>query len=46
MNNWVEMKDRFADKKENIIIGKLIPAGTGIPAFRKRYLDNNQSIYS
>ena len=24
--------------KENVIVGKLIPAGTGIPSFRKRVL--------
>ena len=37
--------DNLYGLKENIIIGKLIPAGTGIASFRKRYLDNNQSIH-
>lgn len=37
--------DHLYGLKENIIIGKLIPAGTSIPSFRKRYLDNNQSIH-
>ena len=37
--------DHLYGLKENIIIGKLIPAGTGIASFRKRYLDNNQSIH-
>lgn len=27
--------------KENVIIGKLIPAGTGIKSFREKYLGNN-----
>lgn len=27
--------------KENIIIGKMIPAGTGIPSFRKKYIGDN-----
>jgi DNA-directed RNA polymerase subunit beta' len=29
--------------KENIIIGKLIPAGTGIPSFRKKYLGDDET---
>jgi DNA-directed RNA polymerase subunit beta' len=29
--------------KENVIIGKLIPAGTGVPSFRKKYLGENLS---
>ena len=37
--------DHLYGLKENIIIGKLIPAGTGIASFRKRYLDDNQSIH-
>ena len=37
--------DHLYGLKENIIIGKLIPAGTSIPSFRKRYLDNDQSIH-
>lgn len=31
--------------KENIIIGKLIPAGTGISSFRKRYLGEDVSEF-
>lgn len=37
--------DHLYGLKENIIIGKLIPAGTGIASFRKRYLDDDQSIH-
>ena len=29
--------------KENVIIGKLIPAGTGIPSFRRKYLGDDIS---
>lgn len=29
--------------KENLVIGKLIPAGTGIPSFRKKYLGDDLS---
>lgn len=29
--------------KENVIIGKLIPAGTGIESFRSKYLDRSKS---
>ncbi len=29
--------------KENVIVGKLIPAGTGIKSFRKRYLGDDLS---
>ena len=29
--------------KENVIVGKLIPAGTGIPSFRKKYLGDEVS---
>jgi len=29
--------------KENVIVGKLIPAGTGIPSFRKKYLGDEMS---
>lgn len=31
--------DNLYGLKENIIIGKLIPAGTGVPAFRDKYLN-------
>jgi DNA-directed RNA polymerase subunit beta' len=31
--------DHLYGLKENVIIGKLIPAGTGIKSFRKKYLD-------
>ena len=37
--------DNLYGLKENIIIGKLIPAGTGIPSFRKRYIEENQTIH-
>ncbi len=30
--------DHLYGLKENVIVGKLIPAGTGIPSFRKKYL--------
>jgi DNA-directed RNA polymerase subunit beta' len=30
--------------KENVIIGKLIPAGTGISSFRKKYLGDDPSV--
>ena len=29
--------------KENVIVGKLIPAGTGIESFRKKYLEEDDS---
>jgi len=29
--------------KENVIVGKLIPAGTGVPSFRKKYLGEEVS---
>ena len=29
--------------KENVIVGKLIPAGTGIESFRKKYLGDDDS---
>ena len=29
--------------KENVIVGKLIPAGTGIKSFRKRYIGDDLS---
>lgn len=35
--------DNLYGLKENIIIGKLIPAGTGIKSFRVKYLGNNES---
>ncbi len=31
--------------KENVIIGKLIPAGTGVPAYRERYLPDASHIF-
>ncbi len=31
--------------KENIVIGKLIPAGTGIPSFRKKHLGEDVSEF-
>lgn len=32
--------DHLYGLKENVIIGKLIPAGTGLKAFRKKYLES------
>ena len=29
--------------KENLVIGKLIPAGTGVPSFREKYIGRNLS---
>jgi len=37
--------DHLYGLKENVIIGKLIPAGTGIKSFRKRYLGEDLSEY-
>lgn len=34
--------DHLYGLKENVIIGKLIPAGTGIKQFRKKYLEDEQ----
>lgn len=35
--------DHLYGLKENVIVGKLIPAGTGIASFRKRYLGDDIS---
>ncbi len=35
--------DNLYGLKENVIVGKLIPAGTGIASFRKRYLGDDIS---
>ena len=35
--------DNLYGLKENIIIGKLIPAGTGIKSFRMKYLGNDET---
>jgi DNA-directed RNA polymerase subunit beta' len=35
--------DHLYGLKENLVIGKLIPAGTGIPSFRKKYLGDDLS---
>ena len=35
--------DHLYGLKENVIVGKLIPAGTGIPSFRERYLGDDIS---
>ena len=35
--------DHLYGLKENVIVGKLIPAGTGIPSFKKRYLGDDVS---
>lgn len=37
--------DHLYGLKENIIIGKLIPAGTGIPSFRKKFLGDDRSEF-
>jgi len=35
--------DNLYGLKENVIIGKLIPAGTGIKSFREKYLGDDVS---
>ena len=35
--------DNLYGLKENVIVGKLVPAGTGIPSFRKKYLGDDIS---
>lgn len=35
--------DHLYGLKENVIVGKLIPAGTGLPTFRKHYLGDDVS---
>ena len=35
---FLDQVDYLYGLKENVIIGKLIPAGTGIRSFRKKYL--------
>lgn len=35
--------DHLYGLKENVIVGKLIPAGTGLPSFRKHYLGDDVS---
>lgn len=35
--------DQLYGLKENVIVGKLIPAGTGIKSFREKYLPHNGS---
>lgn len=35
--------DNLYGLKENVIIGKLIPAGTGIPSFRHKYIGGDES---
>ncbi len=35
--------DHLYGLKENVIVGKLIPAGTGIPSFREKYLGDDIS---
>ncbi|KKR96903.1 MAG: DNA-directed RNA polymerase subunit beta' [candidate division TM6 bacterium GW2011_GWE2_41_16] len=34
--------DHLYGLKENVIIGRLIPAGTGLASFRKKYLENKE----
>ncbi|MEX0940059.1 MAG: DNA-directed RNA polymerase subunit beta' [Candidatus Babeliales bacterium] len=38
-------EDHLYGLKENVIIGKLIPAGTGIKSFRMKYLGDEESEY-
>jgi DNA-directed RNA polymerase subunit beta' len=33
--------DKLYGLKENVIVGKLIPAGTGVASFKKKYLSDN-----
>jgi DNA-directed RNA polymerase subunit beta' len=35
--------DNLYGLKENVIVGKLIPAGTGVKSYRQRYLGNDVS---
>jgi len=35
--------DHLYGLKENVIVGKLIPAGTGVKSFREKYLDDDLS---
>lgn len=35
--------DSLNGLKENVIVGKLIPAGTGIDSFRRKYLGDEES---
>lgn len=35
--------DHLHGLKENVIIGKLIPAGTGIPSFKEKYLGRDET---
>ncbi len=35
--------DHLYGLKENVIVGKLIPAGTGIASFREKYLGDDVS---
>lgn len=37
--------DHLYGLKENVIIGKLIPAGTGIKVFKDKYLGEEQKQY-
>ncbi len=37
--------DHLYGLKENVIVGKLIPAGTGIKSFREKYLDTDFSDF-
>ena len=38
--------DHLYGLKENVIIGKVIPAGTGIPSFREKYLADDLSDFN
>ena len=37
--------DYLSCLKSNIIIGRMIPAGTGIPSFRQKYIGDNRSDF-
>ena len=34
--------DHLRGLKENVIVGRLIPAGTGMPVYRKVYLEKDE----
>ena len=36
--------DHLYGLKENVIVGRLIPAGTGIASFREKYLKDGTSV--
>ena len=36
--------DHLRGLKENVIVGRLIPAGTGMPVYREVYLEKDEPI--